>query len=44
MDGNKPDVEEQVLPFNFPCNTTHPRSLNQYVKMTAEEEQQYCEA
>lgn len=44
MDGNKPDVEEQVLPFNFPCNTTHPRSLNQYVKMTDAEEKQYCEA
>lgn len=44
MDGNAPKVDTQVIPFNFPCNTTHPRSVNQYVKLTDSEEQTYCEA
>lgn len=44
MDGNKPEVEGEVVPFNFPCNTTHPRSLNQYKKLTEQEEQIYCQA
>ena len=43
MDGNKPDVKGEVVPFNFPCNTTHPRSLNQFKKLTEDEEQAYCE-
>lgn len=43
MDGNKPDVDGEVVPFNFPCNTTHPRSLNQFVKLSEDEENFYCE-
>lgn len=44
MEGDAPDVDKQVVPFNFPCNTTHPRSLNQYIKLTQDEEDTYCQA
>lgn len=44
MDGNKPNVKDDVLPFNFPCSTTHPRSVNKYVLLTKEEEDLYCAA
>lgn len=44
MDGNAPDVNEPVISFNFPCNTTHPRSVNQYVKLSADQEEVYCNA
>lgn len=44
MDGNKPEVDDEVLPFNFPCNTTHPRSINQFVKLSDDEESLYCAA
>lgn len=44
MDGKQPDVNEEVLNFNYPCNTTHPRSINQFVKLSDEELNQYCDA
>lgn len=43
MQGNKPDVDNEVVPFNFPCNTTHPRSLNQFKKLSDEELDLYCD-
>lgn len=32
------------LPFNFPCFTTHPRSVNNFFDMTEEEIDAYCTA
>lgn len=41
--GNKPDVDGKVMPFNFPCLTTHPRSVFNYRDMTKEQEDAYCQ-
>lgn len=43
-DGSKPEVNAEVLPFNFPCFTTHPRSVFNYRDMSKEQEQIYCDA
>lgn len=43
-DGSKPNVDELVLPFNFPCFTTHPRSHLNYRDLTEEQLQQYTQA
>ena len=43
-DGTKPDVQDEVLPFNFPCLTTHPRSVFNFRDLSEEQEAQYCDA
>lgn len=43
-DGTKPEAQEEVLPFNFPCMTTHPRSVFNFRDLTDEQEQAYCDA
>ena len=43
-DGTKPDVDAEVLPFNFPCLTTHPRSVFNFRDLSEEQEKQYCDA
>ncbi len=43
-DGTKPNVNEKILPFNYPCMSTHPRSIFNFRDLTKEQEQQYCDA
>lgn len=43
-DGTKPQVDNEILPFNFPCMTTHPRSIFNFRDLTKDQEQQYCDA
>ncbi len=42
-DGAKPCVDD-ALPFNFPCFTTHPRSLTTFDDLTDEQLEQYLDA
>ena len=43
-DGTKPEVEETVLPFNFPCFSTHPRSTFNFTKITDQQIKDYKQA
>lgn len=47
-EGNEPalpaDYDGKVLPFNFPCLTTHPRSTFNYFDMTDEQLDIFCDA
>lgn len=43
-DGTKPNVKDEVLLFNFPCLTTHPRSIFNFRDLSEEQEAQYCDA